>query len=86
MVGRLKNADRTRETHMRLRNIDAFESHIKAFDQSYEPEDAISNGYFYMINTLQFNLVDKSQYGIGCDFKHEINENRSNNCFMPIKG
>ena len=28
----------------------------------------------------------RSQYGIGCDFKHEIIEYRGNNCFIPTRG
>ena len=37
------------------------------------------------INTPQFNLVNRSQYGNGCDFKQEIIEYRGNNCFIPTK-
>ena len=36
--------------------------------------------------TPQFNLGNRSQYGNGCDFKHEIIAYRSNNCFTPTKG
>ena len=42
--------------------------------------------YIYKINTPQFNKVNRSQYGNGCDFKHEILEYRGNNCFIPTKG
>ena len=59
---------------------------IKAIDQDYQSEDATFNGYIYKINTPQFNLVNRSQYGNGCDFKHEIIEYRGNNCFIPTKG
>ena len=48
--------------------------------------DAIFNGYIYKFNTPQFNLVNRSQCGNGCDFKHEIFEYRGNNCFIPTKG
>ena len=58
MVGRLKIADQTRETHLGFRNIDAFESFINAIDQDYDSEDAFFNGYVYKINTPQFNLVE----------------------------
>ena len=76
MIGRLKNADQTRETHIRFRNIDDYEAYINAIDQDYESEDAIFNGYIYKINTPQFIVVNRSQYGNGCDFKHEIIEYR----------
>ena len=61
MVGRLKIADENRETHSRFRTIDDLESYINYFDQDYESEDIISNGYIYQINTPQFELVKRSQ-------------------------
>ena len=85
-VGRLKIADQTRETHIRFRKIDDYVSYIQAIDQDYESEDDFSNGYIYKILTPQFNLVNRKQYGNGCDFKHEITEYRGNNCFIPTKG
>ena len=32
------------------------------------------------------NLVNRSQYGNGCDFKHEIIECQGTDCFIPTKG
>ena len=37
-------------------------------------------------STLQINLVNRSQYGKGCDFEHEIIEYRGKNCFIPTNG
>ena len=37
-------------------------------------------------NTSQFNFVNRSPYGNGCDFKHQIVEYRGNNCYIPTKG
>ena len=85
-VGELSIGDHIRQTHLRSRNINDYESYIKAIDQDYESEDAISNGYIYKVNTLPLNLVIISQYGKGCDFKHEIIEYRRNICFIPTKG
>ena len=62
-----------------------FESYISTIDEGYDAEDAIFNGYIYKINTPQFNKVNGSQYGKGCDFKHEIIEHRGNSCFIPTK-
>ena len=89
MFRRLTIADQTRETHTRIRNITEYEAYIKAIDQDYESDDAIFNGYNYKIDTPQFKLVNRSQYGNGCDYKlwnHEIIEYRDNNCFIPTKG
>ena len=86
MVGKLSLGDQIRETHIRFRNMDDFESYINAIDEAYEAEDAIFNSYIYKINTPQFNLIYESQYGNGCDFKHQIIEYRGSNCFIPTKG
>ena len=86
MVGSLKIGDQIRQTHIRFRNIDDYESYINAIDEGYDAEDAIFNGYIHKINTPQFNKVNRYQYGNGCDFKHEIIEYQGKNCFIPTKG
>ena len=86
MVGNLSVGDQIRETHIRFRNFNDYENYINAIDQNYDSEDAIFNGYIYKIDTPQFDSVKRSQYGNGCDFKHEIIEYRGNNCFIPTKG
>ena len=86
MVGSLVIGDQIRQTHKRFRNMDDFENCINAIDEGYEAEDAIFNGYIYKIDTPHFNLVNRSQYGNGCDFKLEIIEYRGNSCFIPTKG
>ena len=86
MVGNLKVGDQIRQTHVRFRNMDDFEAYINSIDQDYDSDDSIFNGYIYKIDTPQFNKVNRSQYGNGCDFKHVIIEYRGNNCFIPTKG
>ena len=66
--------------------MDDFEAYISAIDEGYDAEAAIFNGYIYKVDTPQFKKVNRSQYGNGCDFKHEIIEYRGNNCFIPTKG
>ena len=85
MVGNSKVGDQVHQTNIRLRNIDDFESYINSIDQDYDSDDSIFNGYFYKLDTPEFNKVNRSQYGNGCDFKHEIIEYRRNNCFIPTK-
>ena len=85
IVGRMKIADQTRETHFRFSNTDNYEAYDIPIDQDYEFEDAVFIGYLYKIKTLQFNLVNRSQNGNCCDFKHEIVEYRGDNCFIPTK-
>ena len=86
MVGKLKVGDQIRQTHVRFRNMDDFEAYINSIDQDYDSDDSIFNGYIYKIDAPIFNKVNRSQYGNGCDFKHEIIEYRGNNCFIPTKG
>ena len=66
--------------------MDEFEAYINSIDQDYDSEDSIFNGYIYKIDTPDFNIVNRSQYGNGCGFKHDIIEYRGNNCFTPTKG
>ena len=86
MVGNLKVGDQICQTKIRFRNMDDFEAYINSIDQDYDSEDAIFNGYFYKLDTPQFKKVNRSQYGNGCDFKHEIIEYKGNNCYIPTKG
>ena len=86
MVGNLKVGDQIRQTNIRFRNIDDFESYINSIHQDYDSEDAIFNGYIYKLDTSQINKVIRSQYGNGYDFKHQIIEYRGNNCYIPTKG
>ena len=82
MVGNLKVGDQIRQTHIRFRIMDDFEAYINAIDEGYDAEDAIFNGYIRKLDIPQFNKVNQSQYGNGCDFKQEIIEYRGNNCFI----
>ena len=86
MVGNLKVGDQIRQSHVRFRNLNDFEAYINSIEEGYDSEDAIFNGYIYKIDTPHFNKVKRSQYGNGCDFKHEVIEYRGNNCFIPTKG
>ena len=86
MVGTLLVGDQIRQTHVRFRNMDDFEDYINSIDQDYDSDDSIFNGYIYKIDTPQFNKVNRSQYGNGCDFKHELIEYPGINCFIPTKG
>ena len=86
MVGNLKVNDQIRQTLISFRNINDYEAYNDAIDQDYDWEDAIFNGYIYKLNTPQFNKVNRSHDGDGCDFTHEIIEYRGNNSFIPTKG
>ena len=86
MVGSLKVGDQTRPTHTRVRNKTDYEAYINSIDGSDDAEDSVFIGYFYKINTPQFNKVNRSQYGNGCYYKHEKTEYPGKNCFIPTKG
>ena len=75
----MKVGHQIRQTHIRFRNMDDYEAYINSFDEGYDAEDAIFIGYFYKLNNPKFNKVNQSQYGNGCDFKHETIEYRGNN-------
>ena len=83
MISTLIIGENLRNIHFRFGNINDYEAYINSIDQGYDSEDAIFNGYIHIIDTPEFNLVNRSQYGIGCDFKHEIVEYQGDNCFIP---
>ena len=83
VIGKLSIGDHIRQTHIRCRNIADYEHYINVIDKDYESDDAIFNGYTYKLNTPQFNVVNISQYGNGCDFKYQIIENHGNKCYIP---
>ena len=85
MVGESSIADHIRQTQSRFQNNNDYENYINAIDQDYKSEDAIFNGYICKIKTPQFNLINRSQYGNGRGFKHEIIEYRGNKCFVQTE-
>ena len=73
MIGNISVGDQILTTHIRFKNISDYEEYINPYIVAgYHAEDAIFNGYICKINFLEFNLVIRSQYGIGFDFKREI--------------
>ena len=84
--GKLSIGDQIRETQVRYRNIIEYDSYINSLNEGYDAEDAIFNGYFHKIRNLQFDLVERSQNGSHCDFKHKIIEYHGSDCFVPTKG
>ena len=85
MVGSLIIGDFTRNTHYTLGNIEYYETYNISIEQGYDSEDSVFNGHLYLLNTPEFKRVNRSQYGNGCDFTHEIMENRGRNCSIPTK-
>ena len=86
MIGTLVIGENVGNTHIRFININDYEYYINSIDQGYDSEDAIYNGYVYILNMPDFNRVNRSQYGNGCDCKHQIVEYQGNNLFKPTKG
>ena len=68
MDGDLKVGDQIRQTVTRFKNMDNFEAYINSIDRDYDSEDAIFNGYISKLDTPEFNKVNRSHYGNGCDF------------------
>ena len=55
MVGNLKVGDQIRQTHIRFRNMDDFESYINSIDEEYDADDCILMVIF--INSTLLNLI-----------------------------
>ena len=68
-------------------NVDDLETYIIAIDNGgYDSEDVIYTGWLYKLNTLEPNKVIRSQYARRTDFKHDIFEYISNNCYILTTG
>ena len=74
------------KTNIRFKNMDDFESYIKAIDIDYGSEDATFTGYVFKLNTPKFIKVNRSQYGRGTDFKQNFVEYTGNNCYISTSG
>ena len=86
IIGKLSVGDQLRETDNRFRNNTDCEASINAIDENYDAEDSFFTGYTYKLNTPQFNLVKRSQYGNGCDFRSQIFEYCGKNCYLASNG
>ena len=53
------------ETNVRFKNMDDFESYIKAKDVDYDSEVVTFTGYSYKLNTPQLKVFKRSAYGKG---------------------
>ena len=83
--GKLSIGDHKRQTHSRCKNFTDYENYVNAIDQNYESDDSIFNSYVYKENTPQFNVANRSEYGNGNDFKHQIIEYPGKKCYIPSK-
>ena len=49
-------------------------------------EDNIFNGFVYNLDMPVFIMINRSKYGKGVGFKHEILEYKGKNCYIPTRG
>ena len=74
------------KTNIRFKNMDNFETYINAIDIDYDSEDVTFTGCVYKLNTPQFNVVRRSAYGRGTNYRQEIVEYHGRNCYIPTSG
>ena len=85
-IGSMLIGEIEQKTNIGFKNVDGFETYINAIDDSgYDSGDVIFKGRLYKLNKTQTNILNRSQYGRGTDFKQDIVENRGNNCSIPTK-
>ena len=84
LIGSMLIGEIEQKTNIRFENVDEFETHINAIDNSgYDSGDVIFTGLLYKLNTPEFNKVNRSQYGKGTDFKQDIVEYIGKNYYIP---
>ena len=75
------------KTNIRFKITDDFETYINAIDNGgYGSEGVNFTGWLYKLNTSKFKKVSRSQNGKGTDFRQDIVEYKSNNCYVPSSG
>ena len=75
------------KTIIRFKIVNDFETYINALDNGgYDSNDVIFTGWSYKLNTLEFEKVNRPQYGRGTDFKQDIVEYIGNRCYIPTSG
>ena len=74
------------KTNIRVKNIDDYETYINTIDVDYDAEDVAFTGCFYILNTPEFDKVNRSQSGKITDFEQDIVEYTGNNCYIPTGG
>ena len=62
------------KTNIRFKNFDDFETYINVIDSGGYDSDDVFLGWLYKLNTLEFNEVNRAQYGRGTDFNQDIVE------------
>ena len=74
------------KTNIRFKNMDDFERYINAIDVDYDSEDVTFTGYVYKLDTPQFKVIRRSDYGRGTNYMQEIVEYHGQNCYIPTSG
>ena len=75
-----------KKSNITFKNADDFEISINPIDVDYDSEHVIFTGCLYKFNTPEFEKVNRSQYGRGTHFKHDIFEYIGINCYIPTNG
>jgi len=87
LIGSILVGELEQKTNSRFKFIDDFESYVSAIDNTgYDSEDVIFTGWLYILNTLEFKRVNRSQYGRGTGFKQDIVEYIGNICYTSTSG
>ena len=75
------------EIESRFKKVDDFETYSKPIKNGgYDSDNFILTGWLYKLNELEFNKVNRSQYGKGTAFKQHIVEYIGKKCYIPTSG
>ena len=74
------------KTNIRFKNMNDFESYIKAIDVDYDSEVVTFTGYVYKMNTPQYNIVKRGAYGKCTNYMPENVEYHEQDRYIPTSG
>ena len=72
MIGSMLIGEGEQRSNIRFKDVDYFETTINAKDVDYDSEDVVFTCWLHKPNALDFNKVNRSQYGTRKDFKHDV--------------
>ena len=73
-------------TYIKFRNMGDFESCIKGINVDYDGENDTFTGYVFYSNTPQINVIKRSAYVKGTNYKEEFVEYYGQNCYITNSG
>ena len=86
LIGSMLVGEIEQKTNIRFENVDDSETYFNAIDNGGYDSDVIFTGWWYKLNTPEFNNFNRSEHGEGTKYMQDIVEYHGQNCYIPTSG